>query len=68
MSESDADGAEEAWAREQRSRVEEYLRRERVDHLGVGDHPAFCVPPYVATLGGPVKEAARLGRIVGHQR
>jgi hypothetical protein len=39
---------EGAWARKQRSVVEEYLRRQRVDHLGIGDAPAFSVPPYVA--------------------
>jgi Domain of unknown function (DUF4826) len=32
----------------ERMRVEEYLRRHGVDHLGVGEFPAFHVQPYLA--------------------
>jgi hypothetical protein len=39
---------EDAWVLEQRRIVEEYLCRQKVDHLGVGEYPAFHVHPYVA--------------------
>jgi hypothetical protein len=40
--------AEELWIAEQRSRIAEYLEKENVDHLGVGEYPAFHVNPYFA--------------------
>ena len=40
--------SEDAWIASQRRVVQEYLERERVDHYGVGDVPAFHVHPYVA--------------------
>jgi hypothetical protein len=39
---------EEDWLLEEKQTVEEYLKREKIDHLGVGDYPAFHVHPYVA--------------------
>lgn len=39
---------ERDWLEEQRERAVEYLKRENVDHLGVGDYPAFHVFPYLA--------------------
>ena len=36
---------EEAWIEQQRQQVIEYLATERVDHLGVGEYPAFHVHP-----------------------
>jgi hypothetical protein len=39
---------ENLWVASQRKVVEEYLKRERVQHLGVGDYPAFHVCPYFA--------------------
>jgi hypothetical protein len=37
--------------------VEEYLQRERVDHLGVGEYPAFHVHPYLAAWAVRSKRA-----------
>lgn len=39
---------EDTWVASQRKVVQEYLEREQVDHLGVGEYPAFHVYPYVA--------------------
>lgn len=39
---------EAAWTRQQRAQVDEYLRKQRVRHGGIGDHPAFSVPPYLS--------------------
>ena len=39
---------ETAWLKTEHKRAEDYLRAEKVDHLGVGDHPAFHVWPYLA--------------------
>jgi hypothetical protein len=39
---------EEQWVAAQRKLVEEYLFREKVDHCGVGEWPAFHVHPHVA--------------------
>jgi hypothetical protein len=44
----DADIEEEAWFAEERRKVEEYLRHEGVEHLGVDEVPAFHVHPYMA--------------------
>jgi len=43
-----ADHIEEQWVVEQRTIVVEYLAKGRVDHLGVGEWPAFMVPPHFA--------------------
>jgi hypothetical protein len=40
--------SESEWIADQRIRVEEYLRTERIDHLGVGECPAFYGHPYIA--------------------
>jgi len=39
---------EEAWIAHERTKVSDYLHREVVDHLGVGEFPAFHVFPYLA--------------------
>jgi hypothetical protein len=36
------------WIAEQRERVVDYLRSQEIDHLGVGEYPAFHVHPYIA--------------------
>jgi hypothetical protein len=42
------DAEEDAWVAEQRHRVVAYLKREECQHGGVGEWPAFHVPPYFA--------------------
>ena len=39
---------ETAWLKAERQRAMDYLRAERVDHLGVGEDPAFHVWPCLA--------------------
>jgi len=39
---------EDIWIEAERKRAEDYLRDQRVEHLGVGDYPAFHVHPYFA--------------------
>lgn len=39
---------EESWIEAQRKHAEDYLRAQRVEHLGVGQYPAFHVHPYLA--------------------
>jgi hypothetical protein len=39
---------EEQWIASQRQQVIDYLRGEQVEHLGVGESPAFHVHPYLA--------------------
>jgi hypothetical protein len=39
---------EEQWIATQRQYVIDYLAREHVEHLGVGEYPAFHVHPYLA--------------------
>jgi hypothetical protein len=48
---------EDNWIRSQRKTEEEYLKRQRVDHLGVGEFPAFHVHPYVALWGVQSRKA-----------
>jgi hypothetical protein len=48
---------EDAWIEEQRKTVEEYLRRERCDHLGVGEYPAFHIYPYLALFAVQSRKA-----------
>jgi len=48
---------EDAWLEAQRKAVEEYLQRERVEHLGVGAYPAFHVHPYLALWAVQSKRA-----------
>ncbi len=48
---------QQAWIKAQRRAVVRYLRRERVDHLGVGDYPAFHVHPYFALWAVQSKKA-----------
>jgi hypothetical protein len=45
---SQPETSEENWIESQRAAVEEYLQREGVDHLGVGEYPAFHMHPYIA--------------------
>lgn len=49
--------SEDTWIASQRKVVQEYLERERVDHLGVGEYPAFHVHPYVAVWAVQSKKA-----------
>jgi hypothetical protein len=49
--------SENTWIASQRKIVEEYLQRQRVDHLGVGEYPAFHVHPYVAVWAVQSKKA-----------
>ena len=49
---------EELWIAEQRKRVVEFLRIEEVDHLGVGDCPAFHVHPCLALWAVQSKKAS----------
>ncbi len=49
--------SEDKWISAQRKVVEEYLRREGVDHLGVGEYPAFHVHPYLAVWAVQSKKA-----------
>jgi len=49
--------AEDTWIASQRKIVEEYLEREEVGHLGVGEYPAFHVYPYVAVWAVQSKKA-----------
>jgi hypothetical protein len=39
---------EEQWIRDERSRVEDYLKTEGVSHLGVAGTPSWHVAPYLA--------------------
>jgi hypothetical protein len=39
---------EEAWVAEERAKVVAYLARTGIDHLGVGEWPAFHLQPYLA--------------------
>jgi hypothetical protein len=48
---------ENQWVASQRKGVEEYLKRERVQHLGVGEYPAFLVRPYLAVWAVQSKRA-----------
>lgn len=48
---------EEKWIEDQRALVEKYLRQQGVDHLGVGDYPAFHVHPYLALWAVQSKKA-----------
>ena len=36
------------WIEAERKHAEDYLREQRVEHLGVGEYPAFYVHPYLA--------------------
>ena len=49
--------SEDTWIASQRKIVHEYLERERVDHLGVGEYPAFHVHPYVAVWAVQSKQS-----------
>jgi hypothetical protein len=49
--------SEDTWIASQRKVVQEYLERERVEHLGVGEYPAFHVYPYVAVWAVQSKKA-----------
>jgi hypothetical protein len=49
--------SEDNWISSQRKVVEEYLGREGVDHLGVGEYPAFHVHPYLAVWAVQSKKA-----------
>jgi hypothetical protein len=49
--------SENNWIASQRMVVQEYLKREGVDHLGVGKYPAFHVSPYVAVWAVQSKKA-----------
>ena len=39
---------ENSWIEVERKHAEDYLRELRVEHLGVGEYPAFHVHPYLA--------------------
>jgi hypothetical protein len=39
---------EDIWIEAERKQAEDYLREQGVDHLGVGEFPAFHVHPYLA--------------------
>ena len=39
---------EDIWIEAERKRAEGYLREQHVEHLGVGEYPAFHVHPYFA--------------------
>jgi hypothetical protein len=39
---------ENSWIEAERKHAEEYLREQSVEHLGVGEYPAFHVHPYLA--------------------
>ena len=39
---------EDIWIEAERKHAEDYLREQRVEHLGVGEYPAFHVHPYFA--------------------
>lgn len=40
--------SEDKWIQDQRENAEDYLRVQQVQHLGVGEYPAFHVYPYLA--------------------
>ena len=40
--------SEEVWIEAERKHAENYLREQRVEHLGVAEYPAFHVHPYLA--------------------
>lgn len=46
--ENDESQEEEAWIAGERVKIIEYLATHRVDHLGVGEWPAFHIDPYLA--------------------
>jgi hypothetical protein len=48
---------EHVWIEAQRTHAEDYLRAQGVDHLGVGERPAFHVHPYVALWAVQSKSA-----------
>lgn len=48
---------EQAWLKTQRREVVAYLRKEGVDHLGVGNYPAFHFHPYLALWAVQSKKA-----------
>lgn len=48
---------EDLWIEKQRKIAEEYLRSHQVEHLGVGEFPAFHVHPYVALWAVQSKKA-----------
>ena len=48
MPDYDDPEVEEQWCQQRRAEVEEYLRRENVDHGRIGDWPAWHVAPYVS--------------------
>jgi hypothetical protein len=52
---------EEQWVNAQRDAAIAYLQKENVDHLGVGEWPAFHVSPYVAIWA--VQSKADPGRV-----
>jgi hypothetical protein len=39
---------EEIWLEAERTRAQDYLREQRVEHLGVGEYPTFQLHPYLA--------------------
>lgn len=39
---------EDSWIEAQRKHAEEHLRGQQVDHIGIGEYPAFHVHPYLA--------------------
>ena len=39
---------EDSWIEAERKHAEDYLREQGVEHLGVGEYPAFHVHPYLA--------------------
>lgn len=39
---------EDLWISAERDRVNEYLEKQRVEHLGVGEFPAFHIHPYLS--------------------
>ena len=49
--------SENTWIASQRKIVQEYLDRQAVGHLGVGEYPAFHVHPYVAVWAVQSKKA-----------
>jgi hypothetical protein len=54
---SDSFSSEDEWVSTERIRVEEYLLRHNVDHLGVGEYPAFHVQPHLALWAVQSKKA-----------
>jgi len=48
---------EDRWIDAERKHAEDYLREQGVDHLGVGEFPAFHVHPYLALWAVQSKNA-----------